>query len=552
MSVNVVEGKIVPGMGSLHLGTAGLFRENSRGVILKKERQRGTGRKYREKRNDIRERGAYMERRELPEVTPESVGIKSSDIIRFVRELEASGTEMHGFVILRHGRIAAKGWWQPFAQNIPHSDQSLTKTVTGTAYGIAEKEGLLSLEDRVADIFPEYAGNCKGTYWGQLKMRHILTMASGMETMPSVKSPDWIREFFGIPIVHEPGTAFYYNSIACSMVGACITRKTGLGLKEYLTPRLFRKLGIHEDCVGWLNHPDGSQNGSGGIITTTLDNARLMQLYLQKGKWEGEQILSPDWVEFATRMQNPVDVEHNRGYGGMMWIRDHAYYADGAMGQLAVGFPENDMVISLHQTVSTPEANQKMTDALFAFGQKEYPDSLPEDGEGAEELRNFCRKLALPAPPCSGSSPWQARIEGKRCEIREGKAAFFPEDVGDIFNEEYHDYADAFTFCFPREGFLVLEVESASGRHLVQAGMEGRGCTNEVKGRIPMTAAVLSACWKEENVLTLDIRWLENCRTRKLEFCFGEEEIRIRSIQQEVGGFDVPPMEAKAVWKSCA
>ena len=147
------------------------------------------------------------------------------------------------------------------------------------------------------------------------------------------------------------------------------------------------------------------------------------------------------------------------------------------------------------------------------------------------------------------SSPWQEKIEGKRCEIQEGKAAFFPEDVGDIFNEEYHDYAHAFTFRFPREGLLVLEVESASGKHLVQAGMEGRGCANEVKGKIPMTAAVLSARWVEENVLTLDIRWLENCRTRELEFHFGEEEITIRSIQQKVGGFDVPPLEAGAVWK---
>ena len=95
-----------------------------------------------EKENDIEERGVHMERRELPEVTPESVGIKSRDILQFVRDLEASGTEMHGFAILRHGRIAAKGWWQPFAQNIPHGSQSLTKTVTG-------KIGRASCRERV-------------------------------------------------------------------------------------------------------------------------------------------------------------------------------------------------------------------------------------------------------------------------------------------------------------------------------------------------------------------------------------------------------------------
>lgn len=490
-----------------------------------------------------------MERQFLSEVPAESVGIGSRDIIRFVRALEESGTEMHGFVILRHGYIAAKGWWQPFAQNIPHSAQSLTKTVTGTAYGIAEKEGLLSLEDRLVDLFPEFADR-DGAYWSRLKMRHILTMSSGMESMPSVKDREWIRQFFKTPIVHEPGTAFFYNSIACSMVGACITRKTGLGLKEFLTPRLFRKLGISEDRVGWLNHPDGSQNGSGGIITTTLDNAKLIQLYLQKGCWQGEQILSPEWVEFATNLQNPTDREAGRGYGGMMWIRENSFYADGAMGQLAVGFPQNDMVVSLHQTVSTPEANRKMTELLFEFGQKDYPDSLPADEEAAREQKGFCRKLALPAPPCSGPSPWQEKIQGRRCEIWEGVAAFFPEDVGTVFNEEYHDYAHAFTFRFPKEGMLLLEMESASGRHVVRAGMEGRGYTNEVKGRIPMTEAVLSACWTGENRLTLSVRWLENCRTRELEFCFGDEEVVIRSVQQKVGGFDVEPIEAKAMWKA--
>lgn len=491
-----------------------------------------------------------MNRKELLAATPEALGISSREIIRFIRELEASGTEMHGFMLLRHGRLAAKGWWKPFAQGIAHSSQSLTKTFTGAAYGVAEKEGILHLEERLIDIFPEYAPNTTGPYWDQLKVRHILTMASGMETMPSIKDEQWVKKFFDIPIVHEPGTALFYNSAACSMVGACIKKKTGLGLKEYLSSRLFDKIGIDPETVGWINHADGLQNGSGGIITTTEDNARLIQLFLNKGKWDDEQIISPEWAEMAVKLQNKGDnPEAVSGYGGMMWIREGAFYADGAMGQLSVGFPNEDMVISLNQTVADAKANEKMLELLFSFREKVSKEALPEDEAAYAELLGVCGTLSLPAAPYAPYSSCADRINGRRYVIQQGEAAFFAEDVGTIFNDAYHDYASAFTFNFLKDRMLELTIESASGKHQALAGMDGSGFSNRLESLIPLKKVILSAYWKEEEELVLGIRWLENCRTRSIVFRFQETTAEITSLQQSVGGFDVPPLKAFAVWE---
>ncbi|HEX2946803.1 MAG TPA: serine hydrolase [Clostridia bacterium] len=494
-----------------------------------------------------------MTGKELPHVSPESLGISSRSILKFVRDLEESGTEMHGFMILRHGRIAAKGWWNPFAPGLIHGSQSLTKTVTGAAYGIAEKEGILNLEVRLIDIFPEYAGETSGPYWDQLKMRHILTMSAGMVSQPDVTDPDWKRNFFHMEIVHKPGTSFFYNSIACSMVGACITRKTGLGLREYLTPRLFHKIGIDGSVIRWYRHGDGSENGSGGIVTTTEDNARLMQLFLQGGTWEGEQIISENWARTAVKLQNDQfrltfpDVPQDQGYGGMMWIRGGNFYADGAMGQLAVGFPEQDMVISLNQTISSPDADRKMKAVLFGFGSKVYGAALPDDAEGLAELERKCACLALPAPACSPDSPAIPFVNGRRCRIKDGHAAFFAEDIA-IFNRGYHDEVYAFSFLFSQR-LLKLTVESESGMHTVLAGLDGRRFTNHAEGNIPVTEALLSAYWKDADTLSLEIRWLESCRSRSLSFRFESDGVHIVSELKPVGGFDIPPMEAFAVWE---
>jgi CubicO group peptidase (beta-lactamase class C family) len=492
----------------------------------------------------------------MQSATPESQGIASRDILRLIDELEASGTEMHGLMVLRRGRVLAQGWWAPFAQGTPHGSQSLTKTVTGTAFGIAMGEGLLQLDERLIDIFPEWVPEQPDPLLADLRMRHILTMGSGMETMPPIYDPEWIRKFFLMPIVHRPGSAFFYNSAACSLVGACIRKKTGLGLADYLRPRLFAKIGIDAGRIRWYCHEDGQENGSGGIVTTTEDNARLLQLYLQDGCWESERILPHEWVQFATTLQNDhfretaPDPYPGQGYGGMMWIRPGALYADGALGQLAIGFPEQELLISVNQVCVGSEANRKMLAALFGFPACAQDRPLPEDPATQASLARRLRTLALPAPAYAPDSEAAAAIDGRRCRVTQGRVVFFPEDLA-IYNRSYHDAVLAIGFE-RRGGALQLTLASESGSHVVLAGLDGRARSSSVAGRIPAGDVLLSAAWTAANKLQLDIRWLDVCRTRRIDFEFDETGAKIRSSVSQVGGFDAPPLDAFAEWEGQA
>ena len=166
-------------------------------------------------------------RKELEHISPESQGISSLEVLRLIDELESSGSEMHGIIIMRRGKVISEGWWKPYAPGIIHGSQSLTKTFTGTAFGIAMKEGLLNLDERLVDIFPEYVPQNPPAYLKDLKMRHILTMSAGMEQMPAVYDIEWKRKFFEMPIVHPPGSAFFLQQRSL-LDGRCVhTKKDG-------------------------------------------------------------------------------------------------------------------------------------------------------------------------------------------------------------------------------------------------------------------------------------------------------------------------------------
>ena len=242
-------------------------------------------------------------RKEFERVTPESVGIPSSSIEALLDKLEEGWTEPHGLMIMRHGKVCAEGWWSPYAPGIRHGLQSHTKTYAATAVGIAYTEGLLKLTDRIVDIFPDEIPENPSENLKKLRVRDVLCMGCGMDEMPR-PSMDWIREFLATPVVHEPGTAFMYNSTGSTFLGAIVRKLTGLGLHDYLKPRLFDKIGIDADNLRWTCMPDGMEIGGGGLSATTEDNLRLMKLYADGGVWEGQRILAEDYVKLATSLQN--------------------------------------------------------------------------------------------------------------------------------------------------------------------------------------------------------------------------------------------------------
>ena len=124
-------------------------------------------------------------RKEFPRTTPEAVGIPSASVEWLLDRLEEGWTEPHGLMIMRHGKVCAEGWWAPYAPNLVHGDQSLTKTYTITALGLLHDEGKLELEEKLVDIFPQYMPEVISENLQAMTVRNLMSFGSGVEQMVS-------------------------------------------------------------------------------------------------------------------------------------------------------------------------------------------------------------------------------------------------------------------------------------------------------------------------------------------------------------------------------
>jgi CubicO group peptidase (beta-lactamase class C family) len=286
---------------------------------------------------------------------PEAQGVPSRAILGLVEAVERDVDALHSFVLLRHGKLIAEGWWVPYEKDRPHMLYSLSKSFTSTAVGIAVDEGKLGLDDKVVSFFPGKVPAEPGKHLRTMRVRDLLCMGSGHhhDTLGPMKDdadPDWIKTFLAQPVRHRPGTHFRYNTGATYMLSAILQKVTGEKLLDYLTPRLFEPLGIRD--ATWETSPQGIQTGGYGLKIKTRDIARLGQLYLQKGTWNDRRLLSGKWVEQATSKQiangkNP-NSDWNQGYGFQFWrCRHNAYRGDGAFGQYCIVMPDQDAVLAI-------------------------------------------------------------------------------------------------------------------------------------------------------------------------------------------------------------
>lgn len=291
---------------------------------------------------------------QLPRSLPEVQGVKSSGILDFVKAIEAKNLNLHSLMVLRHGKVLAEGWWAPYRPELKHTLYSLSKSFTSSAIGFAVSEGKLSVSDKVISFFPDQVPAEISENLRKMRVQDLLTMRTGhgkdsTAALREAQDPNWVKSFLAFPVEHDPGTFFVYNSGATYMLSAIIQKLTGQTLLEYLTPRLFKPLGI--EGADWEVDPNGVNTGGWGLRIKTEDIAKFGQLYLQKGLWNGKRILSESWVAEATQAHVPPGDENNdwtRGYGYQFWrCRHDAYRGDGAFGQYCIVMPKQDMVIAI-------------------------------------------------------------------------------------------------------------------------------------------------------------------------------------------------------------
>lgn len=297
----------------------------------------------------------------FPRSAPEEQGIPSASIASFLAALEEQGLEAHSFMVLRNGYVVSEGWWEPYAAHIPHSLYSTTKTFTATAVGLAVQEGLLALDDKVASYFPDELPEQPSDKLLRMRVKDLLMMGTGQpeDTMPN-GTENWIAGFLSKPVEAEPGTRFAYHNGASNMLAAIIRRVSGETVHQFLKPRLFAHLGIEGER--WDLLPDGSVPGGFGLRATTEDIAKLGQLYLQKGMWNGKRILSEQWVEEATSKQIDNGPSPNpdwaAGYGYQIWRchRDDAYRFIGMFNQLCLVLPNHNALVVMTSGLSDEKA----------------------------------------------------------------------------------------------------------------------------------------------------------------------------------------------------
>lgn len=296
----------------------------------------------------------------LPRSTPEAENVNPAGISDYFAAVKESGQELHSLMVLRHGKVVAEKWFEGHGPAIPHVMHSVSKTWTSTAVGFAVQEGLLKVSDKVIKYFPEDVP-AKVTPWlADLEIRDLLTMSVGHATEPSLNRSEpelsWEKVFLAHPIDFEPGTKYLYNSMATYMVAAILQKVTGQTVLDYLYPRLLRPLGV--TGAFWETSPSGVNCGGWGLHIKTEDMAKLGQFYLQKGEWNGKQLLNQAWFEEATRAHItqppqwfPKDGDASQsdwvqGYGYQVWrCRHNAFRADGAVGQFIIVIPEKDAVV---------------------------------------------------------------------------------------------------------------------------------------------------------------------------------------------------------------
>ncbi len=295
---------------------------------------------------------------QLPRSTPESEGVSSAGIIDFINAVDTGRQEIHSFMFIRHGKVIAEGWWNPYGPEFRHIMFSASKTFTATGIGLAVSENRLKLSDKIISFFPYSLPDTIGKYMRELTVQNLLTMSVGQEPalMGAGANDDWIRTFISLEPVHKPGTVFLYNNMATFMLSAIVQQVTGQTLFDYLKPRIFDPLSI---CgIDWDMNPQGINLGMIGLRLRTEDMAKFGQLLIQGGRWNGKQLVPEQWVKEATSFKiesgdpsNKMPKDKNdwgQGYCYQMWRgRNNTVRLDGMAGQFVVLIPDQDAIVVL-------------------------------------------------------------------------------------------------------------------------------------------------------------------------------------------------------------
>ena len=457
----------------------------------------------------------------LPRKSPESQGVSSSGIRNFLKAAKESGLEWHSFMLVRHGNVVSEGWWKPFEADYKHTLYSLSKSFTSSAIGFLVSEGKISVNDQVIAFFPEETPASPNENLKAMKIKHLLTMNTGHHTdsMPDIRAkPDqtWVKTFLEKTVEHEPSTFFMYNTGATYMLGAIVHKVTGKTLEEYLQPRLFAPLNI--TGYDWEKSPQGLNTAGYGLRVSTEDIAKFGQFYLQKGKWEGKQLLPESWINEATSKQTTSqggDNDWSQGYGYQFWRCKPGFYrGDGAYGQFCMVMPEQDAVLVM--TCESFNLQKTMDIAYQNILPAMSNASISENSTELMALKKDISELSLPVLKGNVKSNLALKYSDKIFNVE--KNAFEITEIG------FGLFDDA----------GVLRLNYGQGMQKIGFGWE-KWKVNPNKRKNPFSANPIvipsrvagTATWLNDSTLQINLKFVDAIHGDKLTVNFEGEKITV-------------------------
>ena len=501
----------------------------------------------------------------FPRKTPESQGIRSEYVRELVRELaDSPDTDMHHLMILRHGNVICETDFAPYRRGIWHITHSMCKSITGMAIGFLIEEGKLDLSENIYKIFPEKGSTWAKMFHPEVTVENLLTMTSGVTFNESgiISGNDWLESYLNASVAEKPGTKFQYNSLNSYVLSAIVTERTGMLMDEYLKPRLFEPLGI-TDYI-WEKCPKGITKGGWGLFLCAEDMAKLGQLYLDKGKWNGEQIIPESWVETSIT-QKAESIEGTYGYGYQLWMEERpgSFEYNGMLGQNVLIYPDIDMVIVTNAGNEELFQDNVMLNIIRKYFPAEWhpEETLPENPIAYAKLQELTERLAgksltndqyYNSPLIIRKGGWKKnsskyRVRERRDEIekvqnqqvhlltdlldgtcykmKQASVGLFPL-VMQVMHNNMTDGISKITFrkkrtkelllCF-QEGEESVELEMGWNQYIEnKLSIHGETYLTAVKGEIAFDA-------DDNLVLKVEIVYLEEAMRRKIYITLAEE-----------------------------